>query len=137
MMGGWALDDASFDDRVDRVYERFPVLEERTEQTAETLSGGQQQMVAMGAGLMLDPDLLILDEPSAGLAPQLVEETFEKISEINDAGRTVLMMEQNARQALRRSDRGVVLDMGEDRLEGDGEELLDSDEVAELYLGGG
>lgn len=137
MMGGWALDDASFDDRVDRVYERFPVLEERTEQTAETLSGGQQQMVAMGAGLMLDPDLLILDEPSAGLAPQLVEETFEKISEINDAGRTVLMVEQNARQALRRSDRGVVLDMGEDRLEGDGEELLDSDEVAELYLGGG
>jgi branched-chain amino acid transport system ATP-binding protein len=137
MMGGWALGDASFDDRVDRVYERFPVLEERTEQTAETLSGGQQQMVAMGAGLMLDPDLLILDEPSAGLAPQLVEETFEKISEINDAGRTVLMVEQNARQALRRSDRGVVLDMGEDRLEGDGEELLDSDEVAELYLGGG
>jgi branched-chain amino acid transport system ATP-binding protein len=92
-------------------------------------------MVAMGAGLMVDPDLLILDEPSAGLAPQLVDVMFEKIGEINDDGTSVLMVEQNARRALQESDRGIVLDMGEDRLEGTGAELLDSEEVAELYLG--
>jgi branched-chain amino acid transport system ATP-binding protein len=84
---------------------------------------------------MVDPDLLILDEPSAGLAPQLVDVMFEKIGEINDDGTSVLMVEQNARRALQESDRGIVLDMGEDRLEGTGAELLDSEEVAELYLG--
>ncbi|MFC7172291.1 hypothetical protein ACFQL0_00635 [Haloplanus litoreus] len=85
--------------------------------------------------MILDPDLLVLDEPSAGLAPKLVEEVFEKIVEINDAGTTTLMVEQNARAALERSDRGIVLDMGENEFEGTGGELLDSDEVAELYLG--
>ena len=135
-MGGWSLDDESvFDRRVQTVYERFPELEDRTETLAGNLSGGQQQMVAMGAALMLDPDLLILDEPSAGLAPDLVDEMFEKIAEINDGGTSVLMVEQNARRALEESDRGIVLDMGESRMEGTGEELLDSDEVAELYLG--
>jgi len=138
-MGAWALGesdlDADFEERVQEVYERFPVLEDRPDQKAGTLSGGQQQMVAMGAALMLDPDLLILDEPSAGLAPQLVDEMFEKISEINDAGKAVLMVEQNARRALEESDRGIVLDMGENRMEGTGSELLDSPEVAELYLG--
>jgi len=138
-MGAWALGesdlDADFEDRVQEVYERFPVLEDRPDQKAGTLSGGQQQMVAMGAALMLDPDLLILDEPSAGLAPQLVDDMFEKISEINDAGKAVLMVEQNARRALEESDRGIVLDMGENRMEGTGSELLDSPEVAELYLG--
>jgi len=138
-MGAWALGesdlDADFEERVQEVYERFPVLEDRPDQKAGTLSGGQQQMVAMGAALMLDPDLLILDEPSAGLAPQLVDDMFEKISEINDAGKAVLMVEQNARRALEESDRGIVLDMGENRMEGTGSELLDSPEVAELYLG--
>jgi len=138
-MGAWALGesdlDADFEERVQEVYERFPVLEDRPDQKAGTLSGGQQQMVAMGAALMLDPDLLILDEPSAGLAPQLVDEMFEKISEINDTGKAVLMVEQNARRALEESDRGIVLDMGENRMEGTGSELLDSPEVAELYLG--
>jgi branched-chain amino acid transport system ATP-binding protein len=89
----------------------------------------------MGAGLMLDPDLLILDEPSAGLAPDLVDDMFEKITEINDSGTSILMVEQNARRALEESDRGIVLDMGESRMEGTGAELLDSEEVAELYLG--
>jgi branched-chain amino acid transport system ATP-binding protein len=138
-MGAWALDesdlDADFEDRVQEVYERFPVLEERPDQTAGTLSGGQQQMVAMGAALMLDPDLLILDEPSAGLAPQLVDDVFEKIVDINESGTAILMVEQNARRALRESDRGIVLDQGENRFEGTAESLLDSEEVAELYLG--
>ena len=135
-MGGWSLDDdAVFESRLQDVYERFPELEDRPDALAGNLSGGQQQMVAMGAGLMLDPDLLILDEPSAGLAPDLVDDMFEKITEINDSGTSVLMVEQNARRALEESDRGVVLDMGQSRLEGTGAELLESEEVAELYLG--
>ena len=135
-MGGWSLDDeAVFEQRIQHVYERFPELEARTHALAGNLSGGQQQMVAMGAALMLDPDLLILDEPSAGLAPDLVDEMFEKVAEINDGGTSVLMVEQNARRALEESDRGIVLDMGESRMEGTGKELLDSEEVAELYLG--
>jgi branched-chain amino acid transport system ATP-binding protein len=135
-MGGWSIDDdARFEDRVQEVYERFPELEDRPNALAGNLSGGQQQMVAMGAGLMLDPDLLILDEPSAGLAPDLVDDMFEKVAEINESGTSILMVEQNARRALEESDRGVVLDMGEDRLEGTGAELLESEEVAELYLG--
>ncbi|MFC6954699.1 ABC transporter ATP-binding protein [Halorubellus litoreus] len=135
-MGAWSLDDeAVFEERVSQVYERFPELEDRTETLAGNLSGGQQQMVAMGAGLMLDPDLLILDEPSAGLAPDLVDEMFEKITEINDKGTSILMVEQNARRALAESDRGIVLDMGESRMQGTGAELLESEEVAELYLG--
>jgi branched-chain amino acid transport system ATP-binding protein len=84
---------------------------------------------------MLDPDLLILDEPSAGLAPDLVDDMFEKVAEINESGTSILMVEQNARRALAESDRGIVLDMGESRMEGTGAELLDSEEVAELYLG--
>nr|WP_284011446.1 ABC transporter ATP-binding protein [Halomicroarcula sp. YJ-61-S] len=135
-MGAWSLtDDADFDRRVQAVYERFPELRDRTGTLTGNLSGGQQQMVAMGAGLMLDPDLLILDEPSAGLAPDLVDQMFDKISEINDAGTSVLMVEQNARRALEESDRGVVLDMGDSKLQGTGKELLESEEVAELYLG--
>lgn len=137
-MGAWPAEGEDwfdFDERLDEVYEQFPVLEERADQRAGTLSGGQQQMVAMGTAMILDPELLVLDEPSAGLAPQLVEEVFEKIVDINEAGTSILMVEQNARAALERSDRGIVLDMGENRFEGTGEELLDSDEVAELYLG--
>ncbi|WP_435068039.1 ABC transporter ATP-binding protein [Haloplanus sp. C73] len=137
-MGAWPAEGEDwfdFDERLEDVFEQFPILEDRVDQRAGALSGGQQQMVAMGTAMILDPDLLVLDEPSAGLAPQLVEEVFEKIVDINDAGTTVLMVEQNARAALKRSDRGIVLDMGENRFEGTGEELLDSEEVAELYLG--
>lgn len=135
MMGAWTLDNDEFEERVESVYERFPILEERPNQPARTLSGGQQQMVAMGAALMLDPDLLLLDEPSAGLAPQLVDDVFEKIVDINESGTAILMVEQNARRALKESDRGIVLDQGENRFEGTAESLLDSKEVAELYLG--
>lgn len=135
-MGAWALEDATFEERVQAVYDRFPVLKDRPDQKAGTLSGGQQQMVAMGAALMLDPDLLILDEPSAGLAPQLVDDVFKKIVEINNQeGTAVLMVEQNARRALEESNRGIVLDLGEKEMEGSGAQLLDSNEVQELYLG--
>jgi len=135
-MGAWTLEsEDTFDRRVQKVYDRFPVLEERTGQLVGSMSGGQQQMVAMGAALMLDPDLLLLDEPSAGLAPQLIDETFDRIARINDEGTAILMVEQNARRALRESDRGVVLDQGVDRFEGTGEDLLNDEEVIDLYLG--
>jgi branched-chain amino acid transport system ATP-binding protein len=101
------------------------------------MSGGQQQMLAMGRALMVDPDLMLIDEPSAGLAPDLVDEVFEKILDINAAGTAILMVEQNARQALRNSDRGVVLEMGANRFTDTGDALLENEEVEELYLGGG
>ena len=118
------------------VYERFPALADRTNEDAGSLSGGQQQMLAMGCALMLDPDVLLLDEPSAGLAPDLVDEMFERIDEINDTGTTVLMVEQNAKEALRRCDRGYVLANGQNRYENDGDALLDDEEVRREFLGG-
>ncbi|MDG5777776.1 ABC transporter ATP-binding protein [Haloarculaceae archaeon H-GB2-1] len=119
------------------VWDRFPILEERRTQKAGTMSGGQQQMLALSSALMIDPDLLLVDEPSAGLAPDLVDDMFDRLVQIRDETETaILMVEQNARQALEISDRGYVLDMGENRFEGTGVDLLESDEVAELYLGG-
>ena len=119
------------------VWERFPILEERRNQKAGTLSGGQRQMLALSSALMVDPDILLVDEPSAGLAPDLVDDMFDRLVQIRDETDTaILMVEQNARQALRVSDRGYVLDMGENRFEGTGGDLLESDEVGELYLGG-
>ena len=100
------------------------------------MSGGERQMVAMARALMPDPQVLLLDEPSAGLAPAFVEAIFEKVEDINRAGVTIVMVEQNARRALAMSDRGYVLDLGADRFEGPGKELLDDPKVAELYLGG-
>jgi branched-chain amino acid transport system ATP-binding protein len=134
-MGAYVLDDVP-KESLEEVYELFPVLRERSDQRAGSMSGGQQQMLAMGRALMTDPSLLLIDEPSAGLAPELVEEVFDKIEGVNDAGTAVLMVEQNAREALRRSDRGYVLEAGENRFEGAGEELLENEEVEELYLGG-
>ncbi len=135
-MGAYILDDVP-QAALDEVYSYFPILEERRSQKAGTMSGGQRQMLAMGRGLMVDPDLMLVDEPSAGLAPDLVTDVFEKIIEINAGGTAILMVEQNARQALRNSDRGYVLEMGENRFEDTGDALLDNEEVAELYLGGG
>ena len=100
------------------------------------MSGGERQMVAMARALMTDPQVLLLDEPSAGLAPAFVEAIFEKIEEINGHGVTIVMVEQNARRALAMSDRGYVLDLGTNRFEGKGKDLLDDPKVAELYLGG-
>jgi ABC-type branched-subunit amino acid transport system ATPase component len=100
------------------------------------MSGGERQMVAMARALMTDPQVLLLDEPSAGLAPAFVEAIFEKIADVNDAGVTIVMVEQNARRALSMSDRGYVLDLGRNAFEGEGKELLSDEKVAQLYLGG-
>jgi len=134
-MGAYILDEMP-QDALGEVFERFPILEERQTQKAGTLSGGQQQMLAMGRALMLDPELLLLDEPSAGLAPDLVAEMFDKIDEINAAGTAVLMVEQNAKEALRRCDRGYVLVDGKNRYEDEGTTLLNDPQVRQDFLGG-
>jgi branched-chain amino acid transport system ATP-binding protein len=123
-------------ERVGAMYELFPRLGERHGQAAGTMSGGERQMLAMARALMPDPHVLLLDEPSAGLAPAFVEATFAQVREINAAGVTVVMVEQNARRALAMSDRGYVLDLGRNRFQGAGQDLLDDPQVAELYLGG-
>ncbi len=117
------------------IYEMFPRLEERRKQLAGTLSGGEQQMLAIGRSLMSDPEMLLLDEPSLGIAPILVKTIFEQIKEISRQGVTVLLVEQNAKAALRLADRGYVLDVGRIALEGTSKELLASDKVQEAYLG--
>jgi neutral amino acid transport system ATP-binding protein len=122
--------------RAERVLDLFPGLGPKRRQKVGTLSGGERQMVAMGRALMLDPTLLMLDEPSAGLSPVIVEAVFGKIAEINRAGVAVLLVEQSAREALALSDRGYVLAGGQNRLEGPGRTLLEDAEVGRLYLGG-
>lgn len=131
-----ALDQSTAGERMDTMYELFPRLGERRNQAAGTMSGGERQMLAMGRALMPQPQVLLLDEPSAGLAPAFVEAIFEKIADVNDAGVTILMVEQNASRALAMSDRGYVLDLGRNRFEGPGAELLSDPKVADLYLGG-
>jgi neutral amino acid transport system ATP-binding protein len=131
-----SLDRSVTESQTERMYELFPRLGERRGQQAGTMSGGERQMVAMARALMPDPEVLLLDEPSAGLAPAFVEAIFEQIAQIRTAGVTIVMVEQNARRALAMSDRGYVLDLGQDRFEGPGRELLDDPKVAELYLGG-
>ena len=134
-MGAYILDSVP-EDRIDEIFDRFPILRERQKQKAGTLSGGQRQMVAMGRALMLDPDLLLLDEPSAGLAPDLVADMFDRIDRINETGTAVLMVEQNAKEALRRCDRGYVLVNGENRYTDRGEVLLGDEDVRKDFLGG-
>jgi len=131
-----ALEQRTAGERIKAMYELFPRLGERRTQAAGTMSGGERQMVAMARALMPEPQVLLLDEPSAGLAPAFVEAIFEKIEEINSHGVTIVMVEQNARRALAMSDRGYVLDVGRNRFQGEGKELLDDPKVAELYLGG-
>jgi branched-chain amino acid transport system ATP-binding protein len=120
----------------DRVYDLFPVLRDRAGQLGGTLSGGEQEMLAIGRAMMSRPKLLVLDEPSMGLAPVLVERTFEAIKKLNEAGTTILLVEQNANMALAISSRGYVLEGGVVELEGTAAELKRSDTVKELYLGG-
>ena len=118
------------------VFERFPILKERKDQDAQTLSGGEQQMLAMGRALMSRPKLLLLDEPSMGLAPIFIREIFKIIQEIQKTGTTVLLIEQNAKMALSISNRAYVLETGSVVLSGTGQELLESDEIQKAYLGG-
>jgi neutral amino acid transport system ATP-binding protein len=132
-----SLDKATTESQIERMYELFPRLGERKAQAAGTMSGGERQMLAMARALMPDPKILLLDEPSAGLAPAFVDAIFEKTLEVNKAGVTIVMVEQNAKRALAMSDRGYVLDLGKDRFEGPSQELLSDPKVAELYLGGG
>lgn len=119
-----------------KVFSRFPRLEERKNQDAATLSGGEQQMLAMGRALMSTPKLLLLDEPSMGLAPIFIQEIFDIIQDIQKQGTTVLLIEQNANKALAIADRGYVLETGKVVLTGTGKELLASEEVRKAYLGG-
>jgi branched-chain amino acid transport system ATP-binding protein len=127
---------ASFKQNLQRVYQLFPRLQERVRQEAGTLSGGEQQMLAIGRALMGNPRLLLLDEPSLGLAPVLVEEVYQVISEIQSAGTTILLVEQNAYQALKAASRGYVIETGAIVLEDTSERLLANDQVREAYLGG-
>jgi len=134
-MGAFIRDD-DYSQRLDEVYNLFTVLRERKKQKVGHLSGGQRQMVAMGRALMLDPQVLLLDEPSAGLAPILVSDIFEKIIEINATGVAIIIVEQNAREALKMAQYGYVLAMGRNVLDDKGEALLSNEEVGRLYLGG-
>ena len=118
-----------------QIFDTFPVLAQRRRQRAGTLSGGERQQLAMGRALMLQPNLLLLDEPSAALSPLLVNSVFEQIQRINQTGTAIVLVEQNARKALSMADRGYVLDTGRDRFEGRGGDLLNDPKVGALYLG--
>lgn len=134
-MGAFVRQDG-FANRLEEIYTFFPTLRQKQKQHVGRLSGGERQMVAMGRALMLDPRLLLLDEPSAGLAPRLVGMVFDKLAEINQSGVALLIVEQNAREALRLSHRGYVMAAGQVRLEGPSSQLLNNEEVGRLYLGG-
>ena len=135
-MGAFSRRGGNIDADMERVFEQFPRLKERRKQVAGTLSGGEQQMLAMGRALMSNPKLLMLDEPSMGLAPILVEQIFEIIKELHKAGTTILLVEQNAQAALSVADRGYVLETGKIVTTGTGAELLASPAIKKAYLGG-
>ena len=135
-MGAFTQKNAGIDADLESVYEQFPRLRERKKQIAGTLSGGEQQMLAMGRALMSHPKLLMLDEPSMGLAPILVEQIFDIIRQLHKNGTTILLVEQNAQMALSVADRAYVLETGKITLSGTGKELAESDEVRKAYLGG-
>lgn len=128
-------DKAEIGKTLENVYKRFPRLEERKNQVAGTLSGGEQQMLAMGRALMSDPDIILMDEPSMGLSPLLVSEIFDIIEKISESGKTVLLVEQNAKKALSIADRAYVLETGKIVLEGDATELMNNDNIKKAYLG--
>ena len=135
-MGAYTRDKSELEGDLERVYKQFPRLLERRRQIAGTLSGGEQQMLAIGRALMSHPKLLMLDEPSMGLAPILVEQIFDIIRELNEEGTTILLVEQNAQMALSVAHRAYVLETGKITLSGTGKELAESDQVRKAYLGG-
>ena len=137
VMGAYTVkDQQQFKEELEKVFTKFPRLAERRNQIAGTLSGGEQQMLAMSRALMIRPKLLMLDEPSMGLAPILVDQVFDMIKELHASGTTILLVEQNASKALEISDRAYVLETGNITLSGTGIELAQSDEVRKAYLGG-
>lgn len=135
LMGAYIIPRAKRPQKIEEIFSIFPILKERMQQIAGTLSGGEQQMVAIGRGLMADPKLLMLDEPSLGLAPLFVEEVFRVITEINRSGVTVLLVEQNTQHALTIAHRGFVMESGRMALSGSGSELLADGNVRKAYLG--
>ncbi len=135
-MGAWTLRDKKLkQDKMEAVFELFPRLKERQKQSAGTLSGGEQQMLAVGRALMTEAQLVLLDEPSMGLAPMLVEEIFKVITEINEEGKTILLVEQNAEMALQIADYAYVLEVGNITIEGNAKEVAANPKVKEAYLG--
>jgi branched-chain amino acid transport system ATP-binding protein len=134
-MGAYVRSDAEVGADIDAVYARFPVLGERRDQMAGTLSGGEQQMLAIGRALVARPRLLLLDEPSLGLAPKIVTRIFQTLRELRQEGKTILLVEQNARQALQVADAGYVMERGRIVLQGSGQDLLNMPEVRRTYLG--
>ena len=134
-MGGF-LRDASYKETIDEIYELFPILFEKRNQIVGELSGGQRQQVAIGRALMIKPSVLMLDEPTAGVSPIVMDELFDHIQRIKEKNVAILMVEQNARQALNISDRGYVLVMGENKYTGTGNDLLNDSEVRRSFLGG-
>ena len=135
-MGAYTRDKSELEGDLEAVYKQFPRLLERRRQIAGTLSGGEQQMLAIGRALMSHPKLLMLDEPSMGLAPILVEQIFDIIRQLNEAGTTILLVEQNAQMALSVAHRAYVMETGKITLSGTGKELAESDQVRKAYLGG-
>jgi branched-chain amino acid transport system ATP-binding protein len=134
-MGGVSRD-SGVEETMGQLYDRFDILEDKRGAKASTLSGGQRQVLAFARALMTEPDVLLIDEPSAGLAPNIVQDVFENVQTVNELGTAILMVEQNAVEGLDISDRGYVLDQGTVRFEDDADALLDNPEVGQLYLGG-
>lgn len=135
-MGGYILRDRKeLEERIREIMVMFPILEERSSQLAKTLSGGEQQMLAIGRALVLRPEVIMLDEPSLGLAPKIVQFIFDNIARLKDTGMTVILVEQNARKGLECADWGCVLDLGVSRFEGPADSILNDPRIQELYLG--
>ena len=137
-LGGVSLSNqASLPGRLDKIMQRFPMLKEKARAQASTLSGGQQKMLEVARGLLLDPKLILIDEPSIGLSPLMVKEVFDILADLRDKGVTILLIEQNAKQALQISDYGLVLEQGQTRIEDGASNILGDARIAQLFLGGG
>src|ERR1044072_1131661 len=137
-LGGVALSErAGLPDRLDAIMERFPMLQDKADPQASTLSGGQQKMLEVARGLLLDPKLILIDEPSIGLSPVMVQEVFAILRELRDKGVTIVLIEQNAKQALQMSDDALVLEQGQTRIEDSAAEILADPRITQLFLGGG